>query len=159
MKKMLYMLAAAATLAACHNRGEDDMGAAPDRGDTTAVRTDSTTGGFDTTSTAQPSDTSMTPANPTPTDTTSAAPTNPTPTDTTSAAPTTPTDTTSSAAPVPTTPDTSSMPNDSGMSADSSGTSGYSPSTGADSTNPTAGAPDSSMTQPPGATDSTQSNQ
>ena len=158
MKKMLYMLAAAATLAACHNRGEDDMGAAPDRGDTTAVRTDSTTGGFDTTSTAQPSDTSMTPANPTPTDTT-VAPTNPTPTDTTSAVPTTPTDTTSSAAPVPTTPDTSSMPNDSGMSADSSGTSGYSPSPGADSTNPTAGAPDSSMTLPPCATDSTQSNQ
>ena len=52
------------------------------------------------------------------------------------------------------------MHNDSGMSADSSGTSGYSPSTGADSsTNPTAGAQDSSMTQPPGATDSTQSNQ
>ena len=62
MKKMIYMLAAAATLAACHNRGEDDMGAAPDRGDTTAVRTDTTTGGFDTTATAQPSDTSMTPS-------------------------------------------------------------------------------------------------
>jgi hypothetical protein len=151
MKKMLYMLAAAATLAACHNRSEDEMGAAPDRGDTTAVRTDSTTGGFDTTSHAQPSDTSMTPANPTPTDTTSAAPTTPT----------TPTDTTSSAAPAPTTPDTTSMPSDSGMSADSSGTSGYSPSTGADSSssNPTAGAQDSSMTQPPGATDSTKSNQ
>ena len=25
MKKMLFMLAAAASLAACHNRGEDDM--------------------------------------------------------------------------------------------------------------------------------------
>ena len=37
MKKMLWMLAAAASLAACHNRGEDDMGAAPERGDTTAV--------------------------------------------------------------------------------------------------------------------------
>jgi hypothetical protein len=37
------------------------------------------------------------------------------------------------------------MPQDSGMSADSSGTSGYSPSTGADSTNPAAGATDSTQ--------------
>jgi hypothetical protein len=56
MKKMLWMLAAAASLAACHNRGEDDMGAAPERGDTTAVTNDTTTGNFDTTTTAQPAD-------------------------------------------------------------------------------------------------------
>ena len=93
MKKMLWMLAAAASLAACHNRGEDDMGAAPAKGDTTAVTNDTTTGRFDTTTTAQPTDTAMTP--------------------------TVPTDTTS-AAPVPTTPDTSSMGQDSGMSADTS---------------------------------------
>ena len=37
--RKIWMLAAAATLAACGGRGEDDMGAAPDRGDTTAVTT------------------------------------------------------------------------------------------------------------------------
>jgi hypothetical protein len=49
--RYLLMLAAAATLAACHNRS-DEVGAAPDRGDTTAVtatdtaavQTDSTMG-------------------------------------------------------------------------------------------------------------------
>ena len=145
MKKMLWMLAAAASLAACHNRGEDDMGAAPERGDTTAVTNDTTTGGFDTTRTAQPADTGMTPT--TPTDTMSGAPT--TPTDTTSGQyPTTPTDTTS-AAPVPTTPDTSSMGQDSGMSADTSGTSGYTPSSGVDSSaNPSTGAPTDSTQSP-----------
>jgi hypothetical protein len=154
MKKMLWMLAAAASLAACHNRGEDDMGAAPERGDTTAVTNDTTTGGFDTTSTAQPTDTAMTPT--APTDTTSAVPT--TPTDTTAGQyPTTPTDTTS-AAPVPTTPDTSSMGQDSGMSADTSGTNGYNPSTGVDTSTSSRGS-DSSMTQPPAVGDSTQNSQ
>jgi hypothetical protein len=50
--RYLLMLAAAASLAACHNRSEDEVGAAPDRGDTTAVtatdtaavQTDSTMG-------------------------------------------------------------------------------------------------------------------
>jgi hypothetical protein len=41
--KMIWMLAAAASLAACHNKSEE-TGAAPDRGDTTAVapKTDTT---------------------------------------------------------------------------------------------------------------------
>ena len=81
--KTLWILAAAATFAACHNRSEE-TGAAPDKGevksdtsmakpatgyDTTMVKTDTTSkaqptapptapppsaGGYDTTSTAQP---------------------------------------------------------------------------------------------------------
>ncbi len=54
--KILWILAAAATFAACHNRSDDNMGAAPDRGDSTA------TSGYDTTA-ATPrmkSDTTMT---------------------------------------------------------------------------------------------------
>ncbi len=48
--KRIWMLAAAVTLAACAGRGEDDMGAAPDRGDdTTAVTTGADTTQFDTT--------------------------------------------------------------------------------------------------------------
>jgi hypothetical protein len=47
--KTIWMLAAAAALAACAGRGEDDMGAAPDRGDTTAVTTGADTTQFDTT--------------------------------------------------------------------------------------------------------------
>jgi hypothetical protein len=35
--KGLLLVAAAATLVACHNRGEDETGAAPARADTTAV--------------------------------------------------------------------------------------------------------------------------
>jgi hypothetical protein len=41
--RYLLMLAAAATFAACHNRSEDEVGAAPDRGDTTAVTATDTT--------------------------------------------------------------------------------------------------------------------
>ena len=37
--RYILMLAAAASLAACHNRSEDEVGAAPDRGDTTTVQT------------------------------------------------------------------------------------------------------------------------
>jgi hypothetical protein len=37
MRKLLILAAVAAVSAACHNRGEDEVGAAPDRGDTTAV--------------------------------------------------------------------------------------------------------------------------
>jgi hypothetical protein len=96
--RYLLMLAAAATLAACHNRGEDETGAAPDRGDTTAVTaTDTTAAPTDTTMGQTPgaADTSFvqqdTTAAPTSVDTT-ATPTG----DTTGA---TPTDTTSSATP------------------------------------------------------------
>ena len=39
--RYLLTLAAAASLAACHNRSQDEVGAAPDRGDTTAVAADS----------------------------------------------------------------------------------------------------------------------
>lgn len=49
--KHIWMLAAAATLAACAGRGEDEMGAAPDRGDTTAVTTGADTTQWDTTNT------------------------------------------------------------------------------------------------------------
>jgi hypothetical protein len=73
--KTLWILAAAATITACANRSDEEVGAAPDRGDTTAVTTevDTATGTWDTTSTtgdvnAQPSDTAFTPT--TPSDTT-----------------------------------------------------------------------------------------
>src|SRR5919107_1442769 len=63
--KTLWILAAAATFAACHNRSSDETGAAPDRGDTTAVQS-----GYDTTSKrgAVKTDSAMTPsADPSPT--------------------------------------------------------------------------------------------
>ena len=47
--KGLLLLAAAATLAACHNRSDESVGAAPERGDSTAVTYDSTTTARDTT--------------------------------------------------------------------------------------------------------------
>jgi hypothetical protein len=67
--KSLWILAAAATFAACAGRGEDDVGAAPDRGDdTTAVTTevDTSTGQWDTTSTTGDinADTALTPTTP-----------------------------------------------------------------------------------------------
>src|SRR5919107_1418507 len=37
MRNLLILAAAAAISGACHNRSEDEVGAAPDRGDTTAV--------------------------------------------------------------------------------------------------------------------------
>jgi hypothetical protein len=37
MRKLLILAAVAVVSAACHNRSEDEVGAAPDRGDTTAV--------------------------------------------------------------------------------------------------------------------------
>lgn len=86
--RYLLMLAAAASLAACHNRPEDEVGAAPDRGDTTAVTATDTTavptdstmgqrpGAADTSfvqqdTTAAPSgvDSTYTPSGNTPTDT------------------------------------------------------------------------------------------
>jgi hypothetical protein len=69
--KTLWILAAAATFAACHNRSSDETGAAPDRGDSTMTTIDTTktapspsTSGYDTTA-AQPgvpNDTTMAPA-------------------------------------------------------------------------------------------------
>src|SRR5882672_6538643 len=57
--KTLWILAAAATFAACHNRSDEETGAAPDRGDTTAVSGYDTTAAnpnakVDTTTTTQP---------------------------------------------------------------------------------------------------------
>src|SRR5687768_17154405 len=73
--KTLWILAAAAMFAACAKSSDEEVGAAPDRGDTTAVTTevDTSTGQWDTTSTtgdvnAQPGDTALTPT--TPSDTT-----------------------------------------------------------------------------------------
>jgi hypothetical protein len=66
--KTLWILAAAATFAACHSRSDEETGAAPDRGDTTAVSGYDTTAAkpsekVDTTTTVQPTapsaDTSM----------------------------------------------------------------------------------------------------
>ena len=80
--KTLWILAAAATFAACAKASEEEVGAAPDRGDTTAVTTevDTATGQWDTTGATgevnAPADTMSMPA-----DTGMAAPT--TPTDTT----------------------------------------------------------------------------
>jgi hypothetical protein len=70
--KTLWILAAAATFAACAKSSDEEVGAAPDRGDTTGVTTqvDTATGQWDTTNTtgaAQP-DTAVTPT--TPSDTT-----------------------------------------------------------------------------------------
>jgi hypothetical protein len=59
--RYLLMLAAAASLAACHNRAEDDVGAAPDQGDTTAVTaTDTTAVPTDSTMGQRPGDTDTT---------------------------------------------------------------------------------------------------
>jgi len=49
--RYVWMLAAAASLAACHNRGQDEVGAAPERGDTTAVTASDTTKAVPTDST------------------------------------------------------------------------------------------------------------
>ena len=51
MRKLFFVVAAVALSAACHNRSEDETGAAPDRGDTTAVTATDTT--------AVPTDTTM----------------------------------------------------------------------------------------------------
>jgi hypothetical protein len=61
--RYLMMLAAAASLAACHNRSQDEVGAAPQKGDTTAVTASDSTRATPTDSTmgARPSvsDTTM----------------------------------------------------------------------------------------------------
>ena len=110
--KTLWILAAAATFAACHNRSSEETGAAPDRGDSTAVSGYDTTAAnpnakIDTTAAAQPTapsaDTSAVVQPTTPSaDTSAAAPTAPT-------APSAGYDTTSTAVP-PTTTDTTMAP-------------------------------------------------
>ncbi|HET6836603.1 MAG TPA: hypothetical protein VFH24_01105 [Gemmatimonadales bacterium] len=57
--KYFLMLAAAASLAACHQRSEDEVGAAPDQGDTTAVVADTTAMPTDTTMGQTETDTSF----------------------------------------------------------------------------------------------------
>jgi hypothetical protein len=91
--RYFLMLAAAASLAACHNRSGDEVGAAPDQGktDTTAVAQDSTRGTpTDSTMGQRPSATDTTAVSQDTTSTTtgvdSTAPSSPSnaPTDTTS---------------------------------------------------------------------------
>jgi hypothetical protein len=136
--KTLWILAAAATFAACHNRSDEETGAAPDRGDTTAVSGyDSTAANpnakIDTTTTTAPSaDTSAVTQPTTPSvDTSAVQPTAPSAGyDTTSTSqPTAPSagyDTTSTAVPPTTTDTTMSSPSagavDTTMSHDSSST-------------------------------------
>jgi hypothetical protein len=129
--KTLWILAAAATFAACHNRSDEETGAAPDRGDTTAVSGYDTTAAnpnakVDTTTVTQPTapsaDTSAVTQPTTPSIDTTTQPTVPS-ADTSAAQPTAPSagyDTT--AAPQPTVPPTTT-----------------------DTTNPSAGAVDTTM--------------
>ena len=133
--KGIWMLAAVASLAACAGRGEDDMGAAPDRGDSTAVTTGADTTTMDTLNTGgmvtDTSTSNVLPATPSdtagqtgayPSDTTSAAnpsggyETTPPSADTSSTVPADPgmTPDTSSAVPSDTTP-----PSDPGVPSDS----------------------------------------
>jgi hypothetical protein len=125
--KTLWILAAAATFAACHNRSSDETGAAPDRGDSTMTTVDTTTpapnpsaSGYDTT--AAPSvpsqDTTAAPSAPeSGIDTTSAGvPPAAAPTDTTMPS----ADTTSTSVPAPTPePSTGIDTTDQGMTHDS----------------------------------------
>jgi hypothetical protein len=129
--KSMWILVAAASLAACAGRGEDDMGAAPDRGDTTAVTTGADTTQWDTTNTggvgqtAEPGmipDTSDANTQATPSET------YPTTTDTAGQSGAYPTDTTSTtggydttAVPGADTSSTSVPSADPGMSADTTG--------------------------------------
>ncbi|MGH7526133.1 MAG: hypothetical protein ACREMX_05470 [Gemmatimonadales bacterium] len=121
--KMLLILAAAGTLAACAGRGEDEVGAAPDRGDTTTVTTGADTAAFDTTGvvTPQPGETAETPDTSAIGADSAVTPEYPAPpsTDTTGALPDTSTfggDTTGAAPADPgMTPDTSGMAPDTGM--------------------------------------------
>lgn len=61
MRKLLFFAAAAALSVACHNRSEDETGAAPDGGDATVTATDSASVPTDSTMGQRPSvtDTSM----------------------------------------------------------------------------------------------------
>ena len=94
--KMIWMLAAAASLAACHNKSEE-TGAAPDKGDTTAVAPADTTMKADTTGAYAPS----------------------AGVDTTKTQPAAPTDSTQNQAPPPENPP-AAAPSDTTMKADTS---------------------------------------
>jgi len=63
MRRLLTLMAAASLFTACHNRAEEEIGAAPDRGDTTTTVAD--------TAEYVPTDTTMAQA-PSPVDTSSA---------------------------------------------------------------------------------------
>lgn len=131
--KTLWILAAAATFAACHNRSDEETGAAPDRGDTTAVS------GYDTTA-ANPNarvDTTMV--------------------DTT-AQPTVPSADTS-AAPQPTTPsiDTTTVPSDTSAVQPTAPSAGYDTTAAPQPTEPSAGYDTTSTAVPP-TTDTTMTN-
>ena len=149
--KSIWMMAAVASLAACAGRGEDDMGAAPDRGDTTAVTTGADTTQWDTTSATggvgQTAEPGMVPDTAAAIDsaTTEQYPSTPSADTTTSALPS---DTSSmggydtTAVPGADTSSTGVTPSDPGMSADTSGMSDMStdstmvdPTIPADSTN------------------------
>jgi hypothetical protein len=127
--KTLWILAAAAMFAACAKSSDEEVGAAPDRGDTTAVTTqvDTATGQWDTTGAtgdvnAQPGDTLSMPAD------TGMVPT--TPTDTTVGQYPTPSDTTMT---TPTTPDTGAyVPDPGAAGVDTSGMTPSDPSVPAD---------------------------
>jgi hypothetical protein len=132
--KTLWILAAAATFAACANRNEEDVGAAPDRGeDTTAITTevDTATGTWDTTGAtgdvnAEPSDTAFTPTAPSDTALT----------------PTTPSDTSVGQYPTPSDPSIDTTGMDSGMGTDTTMTS---PDTGAYAPDTSAYVPDTGV--------------
>jgi hypothetical protein len=108
--KTIWMMVAAASLAACAGRGEDDMGAAPDRGDTTAVTTGADTTQWDTTDTGGVGQTAEPGMIPDTAETADEYPTEPA-----EEYPTTP------AEEYPTTPSDTTMGEDPGMSADSTG--------------------------------------
>lgn len=95
--KTLWILAAAATFAACHNRTEDEMGAAPDQADSPAVQR-----GYDTTM-----------AQPAPSPSTSGY-------DKASTQPATPEPTTPATKPAPTTPPSTSSYDTTGTTVDPS---------------------------------------
>lgn len=60
MRNLLILAAAASLALGCHSRTEDEVGAAPDRGDTTTVTaTDTMTAETDTTMGQMPADTSF----------------------------------------------------------------------------------------------------
>ena len=128
--RSIWMLAAVATIVACAGRGEDDMGAAPDRGDTTTVTTGADTTQWDTTGgvgqTAEPGMIPDTTGTTVDTGTVDQYPTYPDP-----ATPETPTDTTMD--------QTGAYPADttSTMGQDPSATGGYDTTTGYDTTGTT----------------------
>jgi hypothetical protein len=153
--KTLWILAAAAMFAACAKSSDEEVGAAPDRGDTTAVTTevDTSTGQWDTTGATgdvtQPADTGLAPT--TPTDTTVGQ--YPAPTDTTGYGGTG-VDTTMT---TPTTPDTGAYVPDTGAAGVDTTAYPTEPSTGVDTSgmDPGMGTDTTAVPADPGAPDPT----